>query len=67
MAPRDVVVGVQILFLVLDTIVISLRLFVRTRLNKAIGYDDYTMVVAFVSSSSSFALRWPIGMNWRVD
>lgn len=51
MAPRDIVFGVQILFLVVDTIVISLRLFVRTRLNRAIGYDDYTLVVAMVSPS----------------
>lgn len=51
MAPRDTVVGVQILFLILNTIVISLRLFVRTRLNKAIGYDDYTLVIAFVGAT----------------
>ena len=50
MAPKEVLVGVQLLFLALDGIVLGLRLYVRTRLNKAIGYDDYTMVAAFVST-----------------
>ena len=51
MAPKDVLVGVQLLFLILNSVVLGLRLFVRTKLNKAIGYDDYTMVTAFVSAS----------------
>ena len=55
MAPKDVLVGVQLLFLVLNSVVLGLRLFVRTKLNKAIGYDDYTMVTALGVQASLVA------------
>ncbi|KAI1428012.1 hypothetical protein F5Y12DRAFT_711645 [Xylaria sp. FL1777] len=34
-------------FLALNAIAVGLRIFVRTRMSKAFGYDDYAMVVAF--------------------
>ena len=67
MAPKDVLVGVQLLFLILDAVVLGLRLFVRTRLNKAIGYDDYTMVVAFVSTGDSGRLGLLTNQERRPD
>ncbi|KAF2970417.1 hypothetical protein GQX73_g3156 [Xylaria multiplex] len=35
-------------FIVLNTIAVGLRIFVRTCMSKSFGYDDYAMVVAFV-------------------
>ncbi|KAI2631675.1 hypothetical protein GGS21DRAFT_522619 [Xylaria nigripes] len=34
-------------FLVLNTIAVGLRIYVRTCISKSLGYDDYAMVVAF--------------------
>lgn len=36
-------------FLALNSIAVGLRVFVRTCMSKSFGYDDYAMVVAFVS------------------
>lgn len=35
-------------FIVLNTLAVGLRVFVRSCMSKSFGYDDYAMVVAYV-------------------
>lgn len=46
---RESIPPVVIIFLVLNTIAVGLRVYVRNFLTKAFSYDDYAMLVAFVS------------------
>jgi hypothetical protein len=43
-----IIIGVQTALTVLAVIVVSLRLYVRTRLVRSFGRDDWTMAIAGV-------------------
>jgi hypothetical protein len=47
---RDSITPAMITFLVLNTITVGLRVYVRTAISKSFGYDDIAMLVAFVST-----------------
>lgn len=55
MGAREDLAAVMIFFLVLDGIVLGLRIFVRTYVNRSLGYDDYTMAIAYVSFSQEMS------------
>lgn len=63
MGAREDIAKVMIAFLALDGVVLGLRVFVRTRVNKTISYDDYTMCVAFVCS----VLQYPSKNSTHLD
>jgi hypothetical protein len=45
-------------FLAISLISVALRIFVRTRIVRAFGWDDTIMVVAMVSTPPPFASIW---------
>lgn len=45
---RDSIPPVMITFLVLNSIAVGLRVYVRSLMSKAFSYDDWAMLVAFV-------------------
>jgi hypothetical protein len=47
---RDSIPPAIYTFLALNTLAVGLRVYVRTCMSKSFGYDDYAMVVAFVSA-----------------
>lgn len=47
---HDVVVGLFVFFVVLNTIAVGLRVFIRTKLTKgAFGWDDAALIFTYVS------------------
>jgi hypothetical protein len=47
---HDSIGPVMIAFLVLNTIAVGLRVYVRSFMTKSFSYDDWAMLFAFVSS-----------------
>lgn len=54
---RESLPPVMIIFLVLNTIAVGLRVYVRYFMTKAFSYDDWAMVVAFVSETIKHAWK----------
>ncbi|OTB07494.1 hypothetical protein M426DRAFT_317801 [Hypoxylon sp. CI-4A] len=55
---RDSLPPAMITFLVLDIIAVGLRVFVRTRMSKSFGYDDWAMCFALVGYVTLCALTF---------
>ncbi|KAI1412485.1 hypothetical protein F5Y13DRAFT_162794 [Hypoxylon sp. FL1857] len=65
---RDSLPPAMITFLVLDVIAVGLRTFVRTRMSKSFGYDDWAMCGALVGYITLCALTFvSIGNGYGAD
>lgn len=47
----DVVIGTGLTFTVLAVLAVALRFYARTRTKTGLGWDDWTMLLAVVSTS----------------
>ena len=45
----DIVIAIDVVFLGLALILVCLRVYVRTKINKSFGWDDFLIILALVS------------------
>lgn len=63
---HDLVIGLFAFFIVLNTITIGLRVFIRTKLTKgAFGWDDIVLIFTHVSSHGQSAV--PSVLKYHLD